>query len=70
MNILLTPPSAHNFGNVKIACELAGMHHEKQGNYDKALALFRQAEHCYQLWGSASKCRQMKEKINYLDHDH
>ena len=51
-----------------LACELAGMHYERQGNTEKARSLFTQAETCYEVWGSIVKTRQMREKINSLSY--
>jgi hypothetical protein len=51
-----------------LACELCGLHYERLGNDTKALELFRQAEDCYQVWGSIVKTRQMTEKIEFLSH--
>ena len=49
-----------------LACELAGMHYERQGKSRMARSLFTQAESCYEVWGSIVKTRQMKEKIDNL----
>lgn len=49
-----------------LACELAGMHHERLENNEKALAFFRQAERCYKYWGSQRKTWQMTEKAKIV----
>ncbi|KAL3804864.1 hypothetical protein HJC23_006636 [Cyclotella cryptica] len=42
-----------------LACELAGFHCKNHGKVTKALNLFREAERCYQAWGSKVKANQM-----------
>lgn len=52
-----------------LASELAGMHYVRQGNMAKACELFRQAESCYEAWGSAAKICQVQEKIKSCKKD-
>ena len=51
-----------------LACELAGMHYERVKNIEQALCLFKQAQDCYDYWGSRMKVRMMQEKIQHLSH--
>ena len=46
-----------------LSCELAGLHHERQGNTLQAMALFQRAKQCYDDWGSLIKANKMAEKI-------
>jgi hypothetical protein len=51
-----------------LACELSARHYREKshGDLDKALSLYRQAEKCYEEWGSPKKARQMKEAIHMI----
>ncbi|KAL7482010.1 hypothetical protein ACHAW6_007699 [Cyclotella cf. meneghiniana] len=49
-----------------LACELAGAHYKKTGNRSLALTYFRQAESCYQSWGSLVKVRHMTHQIELM----
>lgn len=42
-----------------MSCELAGIHYKHYGDMTKALDLFRQAQKCYEAWGSQMKVDQM-----------
>ncbi|KAL3799465.1 hypothetical protein HJC23_013920 [Cyclotella cryptica] len=49
-----------------MACELAGMHYKHHGDKSKALDLFRQAQKCYEAWGSRLKVDQMVSTIQEM----
>jgi len=49
-----------------LACELAGAHHKRIGNYEKAIRLFRLAQGCYKIWGSQVKVEQMARQIEVV----
>lgn len=49
-----------------LACELAGAHYKKTGNRSLALTYFRQAESCYQSWGSLVKVRHMTHQMELM----
>jgi hypothetical protein len=49
-----------------LACELAGRHCKKHGKIAKALNLYKEAEMCYQAWGSKEKTYQMTCEMQSL----
>lgn len=49
-----------------LAYELAGMHHERLKDPEKALAMFQEATRCYKEWGSQRKTNQVADKIRKL----
>jgi tetratricopeptide (TPR) repeat protein len=49
-----------------LSYELAGAHYERLEKFTKALELYKQAECCYEIWGSVVKTCQMKEKIKEI----
>ena len=49
-----------------LSCELAGLHHEREGDTVQAMALFQRAKNCYEDWGSLIKANKMAEKISGL----
>ena len=49
-----------------LAAELAGNHFERLNEKERALAMFQQAERCYEAWGSQRKACQMSEKISKI----
>ena len=50
-----------------LACETAAMYYKKSGNNDMAVNLFRQAQKCYQDWGSQMKVRHVARQIELLN---
>ena len=50
-----------------LSCETAAMYYKKNGNNDMAVNLFRQAQKCYQDWGSQMKVCHVARQIELLN---
>ena len=49
-----------------LACEQAGLHHQKIGDRSAALACFEQAKQCYMEWGSQMKMEAIDKVMGRL----
>jgi len=49
-----------------LACELAGFHHKKNGDVQRACILFNQAKQCYAKWGSNMKVESITQQLGML----
>lgn len=46
-----------------LACELAGFHYKRIGDYNSACDLFNQAKQCYEKWGSQLKVDSISHQL-------
>ncbi len=49
-----------------LACELAGYHYKKVGDFRSALCFFGQAKRCYTEWGSQMKLDNVTHQFDSL----
>ena len=49
-----------------LACELAGCHYKKMGDYKSACGLFNQAKQCYATWGSQMKVDSITRQLDKI----
>eukprot|EP00956_Cyclotella_meneghiniana_P027080 scaffold59959_cov81-Cyclotella_meneghiniana.AAC.1 len=63
VDLSLTSKFVHEEG---LCHELAGMHYEELGEFQRALDSYRQAEKCYSTWGSQMKVNKTKDKILHV----
>ena len=46
-----------------LACELAGAHYKRVGDYGSAFSLLNQAKQCYENWGSQMKVDSVSRQL-------
>lgn len=49
-----------------LSCELAGLHHKRNGDVPRACIFFRQAIQCYTKWGSNMKVESVTQQLGML----
>lgn len=49
-----------------LACELAGYHFKKIGDYRSACSSFEQAKQCYTEWGSQTKVESVTRQLDFV----